>query len=343
MRRGCWLGMLALLLAGAFWSPDANAAAVIECSATAPAAQITFANTPDNTVDGTNPNNISSSLTYTVSCTNYGSAKPVSGVVCFGIGIGPHGLAGGNRQIQSSSGDLQPFQLYTDAAHTRVWGGPAGGPAPGGWKQIPFSNLAYVKKKVIGTVTVYAMLFMPLVGASPGAYNASFGGFYSDAPATGEVGTDITDNPCTHNDVRNNIGWNNGFSVTMTVSNTGHLSATDLDFGNTIGVFTSNLSATSQIIMQCPNDTFNIGLDDGQHYSNGTRHMRSPNGKLIAYQLYRNSARNQPWGDIIDTNTLSGTCDGKANSYTVYGRVPAGQASQPIGDYSDIITVTLTN
>ena len=74
--------------------------------------------------------------------------------------------------------------------------------------------------------------------------------------------------------------------------------------------------------------------------SGTTRRMRSAGGQFVSYELYRDSPRNQRWGNTLATDTLAGTGSGNAQSLTVYGRV-APQAPT-VGTYNDTITVTVT-
>ena len=67
--------------------------------------------------------------------------------------------------------------------------------------------------------------------------------------------------------------------------------------------------------------------------------MVSPSGALN-YQLYRDSARQQIWGDTPGTDTETGVGSGLTTDRTVFGAVPAAQVV-PAGDYTDTITVRI--
>jgi spore coat protein U-like protein len=69
--------------------------------------------------------------------------------------------------------------------------------------------------------------------------------------------------------------------------------------------------------------------------------MADGNGRYIQYELYRDSARSQRWGNTPGTDSSDDTGSGSAQTATVYGRVPA-QAVTAAGTYSDTVTVTLT-
>jgi spore coat protein U-like protein len=134
------------------------------------------------------------------------------------------------------------------------------------------------------------------------------------------------------------------FQVTMTLQAECKLtSASDLAFG-TSGVIQSAINSTSTIGVQCTNTTpYNVGLSAGAG-SGATvslRKMTSASGATINYQLFRDSARTQTWGDQVGTNTASGTGNGAVQSLTVYGTVPA-QTTPAAGSYTDTVQVTVT-
>jgi spore coat protein U-like protein len=77
-----------------------------------------------------------------------------------------------------------------------------------------------------------------------------------------------------------------------------------------------------------------------------TRNLQGPKTAL-AYQLYVDAARTQPWGDgTSGTTPLTGTLtvgsNGNVNqSFYVYGRIAGGQHSAAAGSYLDTLVVTL--
>ena len=70
------------------------------------------------------------------------------------------------------------------------------------------------------------------------------------------------------------------------------------------------------------------------------RKMASGATNTLNYQLYSDAARSTIWGNTTGTDTVTGVGTGLAQSLTVYGSIPAAQAS-PAGDYQDVITVTV--
>jgi spore coat protein U-like protein len=63
--------------------------------------------------------------------------------------------------------------------------------------------------------------------------------------------------------------------------------------------------------------------------------------RYITYELYRNSARTQRWGNTLNTDTVTGTGNGNIQNLSVYGRVPA-QTTPNAGTYTDVVVVTVT-
>jgi spore coat protein U-like protein len=133
------------------------------------------------------------------------------------------------------------------------------------------------------------------------------------------------------------------FTVQMTVTSSCVInSASTLNFGNS-GVLVANVDNTSTLQVQCTNTTpYSIGLDAGTGSGATVAVRRMTNGgNTINYSLYTTAARTIVWGNTVGTDTVAGTGNGTAQSYTVYGRVPA-QATPAAATYTDTITVTVT-
>ena len=119
-------------------------------------------------------------------------------------------------------------------------------------------------------------------------------------------------------------------------------SASNLSFG-TRGVLIANVDQTSTIVVQCTDTTtYDIGLDagTGAGASVATRKLTG-GGATINYRLYCDAGRTTVWGNTVATDTVSATGNGAAQSYTVYGRIPAQTTPAP-NAYGDTITITVT-
>jgi spore coat protein U-like protein len=133
------------------------------------------------------------------------------------------------------------------------------------------------------------------------------------------------------------------FSVQVTIVATCTInSASALNFGNQ-GVFTANVDQSSTIQVQCTNTTpYTIGLDAGLGAGATVAVRKMTNGgATVNYTLYSDSLHTAVWGTTIGTNTVAATGNGAAQSYTVYGRIPA-QATPAPGTYTDTVTVIVT-
>ena len=123
-------------------------------------------------------------------------------------------------------------------------------------------------------------------------------------------------------------------AVQMTIAASCTVSAATLDFGTqTLIDITANIDATADLTVTCTNDTqYSVALDAGLNDGGGGN-----------YQLYRDSGHTQVWGFTTagTPDVVSDTGDGQAQTITVYGRVPSGQANPKIGTYHDTITVTV--
>lgn len=134
------------------------------------------------------------------------------------------------------------------------------------------------------------------------------------------------------------------FDVQMTITAECQVkSAGNISFGSA-GIISSNVDATSAIVVRCTNGTsYNLGLDagTGSGATAANRLMTGPNARTISYKLYSDSARTAIWGNTAGSNAAAGTGNGTDETYSVYGRVSAQNAPAP-GTYHDTITVTLT-
>lgn len=85
---------------------------------------------------------------------------------------------------------------------------------------------------------------------------------------------------------------------------------------------------------------YSVALSAGQNASGSQRRMINA-GEYVAYNLYQDSGRTEPWGDGGATGTvLSGTGTGANEEVIVYGRVPSQDTPSP-GTYTDTVQVTI--
>ena len=120
----------------------------------------------------------------------------------------------------------------------------------------------------------------------------------------------------------------------------------DLAFGNQ-GVLTTAVDNSTTFTVQCTDTTpYEIGLNNGNNFLAGTRRM-SDGTDFVSYALYQDAGYTTVWGDYaagtpvpVGADAVTGTGDGTANTFTVYGRVPAQTTPAP-ATYTDTVTITV--
>lgn len=124
------------------------------------------------------------------------------------------------------------------------------------------------------------------------------------------------------------------------------VAASDVDFGTFARSSGAPADAQGTLQLNCTQGTpYSIGLDAGANPTStaaaaDNRRMTDGNSNYVAYGLYRDTARQQFWGDVIGTNTLSGTGTASNQAIPVYGRAPSTNA--PAGSYVDTVVATVT-
>ena len=117
-----------------------------------------------------------------------------------------------------------------------------------------------------------------------------------------------------------------------------------LSFGNydpTATNITSNLDSITNFSIRCTKGTSAaISLNNGLNYGSGIRRLSNGLGDFLTYQLYSDSGRSTIW----DTSNVMNYAASSAvpTTFTLYGRVPAGQTNVSVGNYTDAVTITVT-
>src|SRR5262245_8809910 len=111
-------------------------------------------------------------------------------------------------------------------------------------------------------------------------------------------------------------------------------------------------NSTTDIVVRClrnggpPNPSVTVTLGAGNSGSVAARELRS-GANPMSYNLYRDSARTQVWGQTAGVDAVTVTVNGIPNNsytdttFTIYGRIPALQ-NVPAGAYSDSVQMTVT-
>jgi len=211
--------------------------------------------------------------------------------------------------------NILTYNLYVDAAHTQIWGD-----GTGGTSTLPLEFEFRASSTHTINVPLYADL--PAQALQPP-------GTYADIIIAGVVAKNGTAFATT------------AFPVTAIIEPDCTISATDMSFGTYSG---AQLNGQSQIALTCTRGAaWNVGLSAG-NFPGATvtsRRMTGPGNTPMAYSLYRDPARTLNWGNVVGTDTISGTGTGGRQSMSVYGLVPPSQ-NLPDGVYQDTIVATVT-
>ena len=126
------------------------------------------------------------------------------------------------------------------------------------------------------------------------------------------------------------------------------VTANSLAFG-TYDPTAVNLDVNTQVLVRCTSGTgYTVALNRGTGTATiAQREMTDGSGNKMNYNLYTTAGRTTIFGDGTDGSTVGGTGTGlgvpQEQTVTVYGRIPTGQDTLPIGTYTEpTITVTVT-
>lgn len=118
----------------------------------------------------------------------------------------------------------------------------------------------------------------------------------------------------------------------------------DLDFGTAVTPLTANIDVSTTLEVVCTNGTtYEVGLNAGTSAGGTIATRKMTDGvEFIDYLMYQDAGRTTNWGNdtVGGSDTASGTGNGNAQTFTVYGRVPAQTTPSP-GTYTDVVTITV--
>jgi spore coat protein U-like protein len=136
------------------------------------------------------------------------------------------------------------------------------------------------------------------------------------------------------------------FNVTLTVQPNCFVAVQALSFG-TVGLLTNPVLQQTTASVTCTNSTpYNFGIDAGN-----TTGSTVPNrlmagtssgntSTVVSFQIFQDAGLKTVWGNTQGTNTVAGTGTGSAQTYTLFGEVPA-QASPNPDTYHALLTGTI--
>ena len=123
-------------------------------------------------------------------------------------------------------------------------------------------------------------------------------------------------------------------------------STNTLAFGTYNPALASANDASTTLTVRCTGGTpIVVSLNKGTTTGASIAQRKLVSGtNTLNYNLYTSSARTTVWGETASVDTVSGTGSGLGTdvTFTVYGRIPPGQNNAVPGNYSDLITVTVT-
>ena len=244
------------------------------------------------------------------------------------------------RWLRHWDGTQMQYDLYHDAARTQLTG-----PAGSTWPAENVSLEGTSNAQVSGTLMLYGRVPAGQGALSNGVYESHFAGgrlrwrwSKGSAPLP------------TAADCRQASGGAGGGEVSYFLNVQGSSreacyiqAVTPLDFGVVTGRRMMAVEQAARIEVHCPlSVSWRLGLDNGIHAQGGQRRMMNARGEGVAYALYRDAARTQPWGaGEGESVTGMGRGVGAVSSVPVYGRVSV-QGVMSSGEYADTVTVMLT-
>ena len=314
-------GLWPLLAAGMLWLALTGPSHALNCTATL--GDISF-----GSYDTLAGNALATTASLDIACT----AIAATGVrVCPYLGDGSGGRDSTARYMQGTGGAIA-YQLYTDSAHTTVWGNTTFGSYP----TVDFTGNILGTATGSTTLTIYGLIFGGQSPVSPGTYLSNF----TTADVDIQWGVNLLGLlSCSAGQVLASHTYPTAIA-SATVDPNCLVSTSNVDFGSH-GVLTAAAAATGGVTVQCTPDTgYALGLDNGLTGSGPTARLMTKGAETITYGLYQDGAHTEPWGQGGGLD-VSSTGTGADQDYVVYGRVPAQSTPSP-GLYQDTVVAGVT-
>lgn len=128
------------------------------------------------------------------------------------------------------------------------------------------------------------------------------------------------------------------------------IATTTVAFGSYNAVLIAPTDSSGTFTVTCQSGilelvSYSIALSAGNSGNAAARQLKS-GSKVLSYNLYKDILRSNYWGSgaqaLSSSLSISTILIPFVTNHTVYGRIPAGQASAGAGSYSDTITATIT-
>lgn len=253
--------------------------------------------------------------------------------VCIYLNPGQWSAGQPTRRMSDYNGHFLNYDLFSDPAHTQIIGAPGSTPtfrlnaavSPGTPKTTHAPIYGWVYP---GQAVPAAHIFQEQGTQGLLRYRFSTTGY----PSTTE--------DCTAGGMGGATSEFSSSGVVATFENSCWIVATDLEFGSTPAP-QREIRSEATIRVNCPpGTTWRVGLSNGQNADGASRRMAGVGG-FVRYQLYRDSAHAEVWGDDEESQASGSTgAHGATELLTVYGAIPA-QSSVGLGLYADTIVATL--
>lgn len=322
--RACCLLILSLSFGGAaFLAAPAPARAAASCSVTVGAGNF------GTTISPLTAGVVNTTANLNFSCSGLTPGIPIS--LCPSLDAGSAGGDGaGGRLLKTSGGASLPFQVYQDAARTQTWGSafllvfgatPTITATPGAGGTINVNQTLYGRIWTTATTP-------------PGTYSSDFAAqnFFWGLNLLSCAGVTIgfSASPAT-------------FTFSATLVPDCQATSSAVEFGS-VGVLTANKDGQGGLGVTCTTGTtYSVGLDNGLTGTGPTARKLRKGAETVTYGLYKNTDRDQPWGDLAAGAgfVAGGTGTGASQPFTVYGRAPPQTTPSP-GAYADTVVATVT-
>ena len=134
----------------------------------------------------------------------------------------------------------------------------------------------------------------------------------------------------------------------------GFLNGSDIDFGKqnlpdlllsqTTHLDADNQSASMGLVVACNKGlNYTIALTPSNDSPDGKGVMQQEGGDAtIKYSLYQDAARSKAWGNGTNSVTFAGKGFANIDKHKVFARVLTQDLDVPAGNYSDVVTATLS-
>ncbi|CAN5291229.1 spore coat protein U domain-containing protein [soil metagenome] len=263
------------------------------------------------------------------SCSGLTPGIPIS--LCPNLDSGSAGGDGaGGRLLKTSGGVSLPFQIYQDSGRTQTWGSAAllvFGATPTITATPGAGGTINVTRQLYGRIWTTAT-------TAPGTYSTDFIGqnfvWGLNLLSCAGITIGFAASPAT-------------FTFSATLVPDCQATSSSVEFGG-VGVLTANKDGQGGLGVTCTTGTtYSVGLDNGLTGTAPTARKMKKGAETVTYGLYKNSARDQPWGDLAAGAGLvaGGTGTGTSQPFAVYGRAPPQSTPSP-GAYADTVVATVT-